>query len=284
MVFSADIWVLAKSAGHINLPDMRFSFPSLIFMFAILADCALAQDGAAPPPDAKPRPEEKTPSTTPAQDKETKGPLSELPATGPGIRLGILPSRYQFLLTEAMRRFQVRDFKGATDYIDRADEILPPTAFSLNVRGAIAIEKREFERGFKYCSDALRLDPTFFPAKFNICEIPFLEGRYAEARGLWLKLVTNIRPGDPASELLTYRIFMTYLLENDAEHAKEWLAKIPFPSQTPAYQYANAALARHNGDLAGWDEWLRSADYIWPETKRSEFVDVMIQLGWLKRQ
>jgi tetratricopeptide (TPR) repeat protein len=177
----------------------------------------------------------------------------------------------------------VRDFKGAMEYVEKADEVLPPTAWSLNVRGAVAIETRDFEKGFKYCSDSLKLDPSFFPAKFNICEIPFLQGQYSEARKLWMQLYSAMRQGDPLNELLTYRIFLTYLLENDLVQAKQWLDKIPFPSQTPAYQFANAVWARQQGDLAKWDEWLRSAAYIWPELKRGEYVDVLIQLGWLRR-
>ena len=62
------------------------------------------------------------------------------------------------------------------------------------------------------------------------------------------------------------------------------MEKIPFPSQTPAYQYAHAAWSRQKGDLAKWDDWLRSAAYVWPEVKRSEFTDVLFQLGWLKRE
>lgn len=200
------------------------------------------------------------------------------------MKLTTLPSRYRFLLTEAMTRFKGRDFAGATDYVNRADEILPPTAWSLNVRGAVAIEQRDFAVGRKFCMDALRVAPAFFPAEFNLCEIPFLEGKYAEARFLWSKLLAGLGPGNPAMELITYRIYLTYLLENDFNRAKEWLEKIPFPSQTPAYQFAQATWARQNGDIAKWDDWLRSAAYIWPEEKRSEFMDVLIQLGWLNRK
>ena len=276
---------------------MRSAISPLMLFFAAFAVCANAQDNAAPKPgdgaapkpgespapkpDAKPAPAESKPALPPAE-KEPTGARSELSSTGPGMRLGAFPSRYQFLLTEAMRRFQLRDFKGATDYVDRADEVLPPTAWSLNVRGAIAIEQHDFDRGYKYCSDALKLDPGFFPAKFNISEIPFLEGKYAEARVLWTKVLATLRAGDSTVELVTYRIFLTYLLENNFDRAKEWLEKIPFPSQTPAYQYANAAWARQKGDLAKWDDWIRSASYIWPEAKRSEYMDVLVQLGWLK--
>ena len=270
--------VLAKFPRQVMTRVMRFTFIVQPAIFAALAACAIAQGDPAP----KPAPAEAGPATAPAGQQEPKGSRSELLTTGPGLRLETLPSRYQFLLTEAMRRFQVHDFKGATDYVDRADEVVPPTAWSLNVRGAIAIEQHDFDRGLKYCSDALKLDPDFFPAKFNISEIPFLEAKYAEARVLWVKILSSLRPGDSTVELVTYRIYLTYLLEKDFDHAKEWLEKIPFPSQTPAYQYANAAWARQKGDLAKWDEWIRSASYIWPETKRSEFMDVLVQLGWLK--
>ena len=271
--------VLAKFPRLNQTVPMRSATPPLMLLFAALTALSCAQDNPAPKPDEKPKPEEKSPA-----EKEPVGTRSELSNAASAQRLSTLPSRYVFLLSEAMRRFQLRDFKGAIDYTDRADEVLPPTAWSFNVRGAVAIELRDFDKGYKFCSDALKLDPGFFPAKFNICEIPFLQGKYAEARGLWLKLFTTVKPGEVTAELVIYRVFLTYLLENDFDRAKEWMDKIPFPSQTPAYQYAQAAWARQKGSLEKWDEWIRSAAYIWPEAKRSEFMDVLIQLGWLKRE
>ncbi len=258
---------------------MRPAFLVTPLIFAALIAIASAQSGAASKPEGKPGALEKSPAAS-----EPKGALSELSNSGSAQKFATLPSRYIFLLSESMRRFQLRDFKGALDYVARADEVLPPTAWSLNIRGAAAIEQRDFENGYKQCSDALKLDPAFFPAKFNICEIPFLQGKYAEARGLWVKLLATVKGGDSTEELVIYRVFLTYLLENDFDHAKEWMGKIPFPSQTPAYQYANAAWARQKGDIGKWDEWLRSAAYIWPESKRSEYADVLIQIGWLKRE
>ena len=208
----------------------------------------------------------------------------EAAPTGPLGRSPALPQHYQSLLMEAMNSFHVRDFKGALKYVDRADEELPPTTWSINIRGAVAIEQRDYARGEKYCMDALKVDPSFFPAKFNLCEIPFLQEKYAEARALWMKLYEDTKRDDPTSELLVYRIFLTWLLERDFDHAKEWLAKIPFPSQTPAYHYAHAAFERQQGKMEKWDEWIKSAEYIWPDSKRASFTDVLTQLGWLKRQ
>lgn len=203
----------------------------------------------------------------------------------------VYTKEYQMLVVEAMRSFRVHDYKTALALTDKADTFLPPTPLTLNVRGAVAIETRQFEEGLKYCQQALKLDPKFFPARFNLCEIPFLQGKYAEARTLWQSLYENYRTDYPAfskedemPELLIYRIVICLLLEKDLVHAKDWMEKIPFPSVTPAYQYAHAAFAREQGDTAQWKEWLKSAAFIWPDNKRSNFVDVLVQLKWLKEE
>lgn len=216
-----------------------------------------------------------------------------VPATKPGSDQSAPKQKYtkeyQMLVIEAMRSFQVHDYKTALALADKADTFLPPTALTLNVRGAVAIEMRQFEEGLKYCQQALKLDPKFFPARFNICEIPFQQGRYEEARTHWQALYENYRTDypnfareDEMPELLIYRIVICYLLEKDMVHAKDWLEKIPFPSITPAYQYAHAAYEHEQGNTAKWEEWLRDAAFIWPDNKRSNFTDVLVQLKWLK--
>ena len=253
---------------------MRIPFAAVLAPLSAVIFPVLSLGQAPTPPVEKPA----VPApTTPADPTK--------PAAAPDIKKApALPQRYQSLLVEAMNHFHIRDFPGTLKFVDRADEVMPPTTWSLNIRGAVAIELRDYAKGMKYCIDALKVDPDFFPAKFNICEIPFLQGKYEEARTLWLKLYGDTKKEDPTSELLVYRIFMTYLLEKDMDHAKEWLAKIPFPSQTPAYHYANAAMERQQGNMAKWDEWIKSAEYVWPDSKRASFTDVLTQLGWLKKQ
>ena len=258
---------------------MRIHFVSVLAPFAAVILPVLAL-GQAPAPDAV-----KPPVPAPAaQPDASETPKPAAPAESPKGGNPALPQRYQSLLVESMNLFHIRDYAGALKFVDRADEIMAPTTWSLNIRGAVAIEQRDFAKGQKYCADALKVDANFFPAKFNLCEIPFLQEKYADARGLWMKLYGETKKEDPTSELLVYRIFLTFLLEKDFDHAKDWLAKIPFPSQTPAYHYAHAAMERQLGNKEKWDEWLNSAVYIWPDSKRASFTDVLIQLGWMKRE
>ena len=275
---------------------MRFARLS-IFVFAAAIQ---AQEPVAPPKSepAKPPAEPARPPDAEAE-KEKKPDGVNGSATGhmqpePEPKLLRLqkaktpasanyPMQYLLLVAEAMKSFQARDFAGAISYADRADALLEkPTVWTVNVRGAVAIEQLKFEEGKKLCLEALRMDPDFFPAKFNLCEIPFLQGRYADARAGWTALHERMVNEDPTSELLTYRIFLTYLLEGDKVHAKDWLDKLPFPSQTPAYQYAHAAWERENGNQKKWEEWIQSAEFIWPQVKRANFVDVLVQLKWLR--
>lgn len=205
-------------------------------------------------------------------------------ASNPGSQkaLGSYPQPYRALLVQAMENFQARKFREALACVDKADGLMPATTWSLNIRGAVAIEQRNFADGKRYCAEALRLDANFFPAEFNLGEIPFLEGKYAEAREAWGRIIARAKKDGATVELLTYRVFLAYLLEKDFDQAKEWLEKIPFPSKTPAYDYAHAAWELQQGNEKKWEEWLRSARSTWSEAKRASFTDVLIQIGWLK--
>jgi tetratricopeptide (TPR) repeat protein len=256
----------------------------LFALFAALTSTLVAQAPAENKGEpAKPAvPESKEPAKDPAK-KPTEQPEAQDKSTA---EFRAMPREYQLHVMESMKRFQARDYTGALTYIDRAEKMQLPTVWTLNVRGAVAIEMHRFEEGERYCNQALKIDPTFFPAKFNLCEIPFLQGRYPEARARWEEMLTNYpinasNKEDGTPELLAYRIFLCHVLEKNKVKAKEWLEKIPFPSRTPAYHYANAVWERDQGKMEKWQEWLEQAEFIWPEVKRASFTDVLIQLKWM---
>jgi tetratricopeptide (TPR) repeat protein len=107
----------------------------------------------------------------------------------------------------------------------------------------VAIEERRFEEGRLLCEKALKDDPKFFPARFNLCEIPFVQGKYAGARHMFQKLLDEY----PKNDLLKFRVFLTYLLEKNETAAGEHLDRLPFLSNTPVYYYAQAAWAFAHG-------------------------------------
>ena len=189
------------------------------------------------------------------------------------------PEDFQKVVVQIVKAYHDRDFPAVMQLLDEADKIVPGTALSLNTRGAIAIEEHRFEDGEKYCKLALEKDPTYYPAQFDLAEIPFMQKRYDEARRIYEGMLAK----HPHDELLQFRIFLTYLLEHNDAQAGKALAEIKFPSSTAAYYYAHAAwdFQRGNGDKA--KGWVRSGDWVFSRTANTSYQDVFYDLGWLER-
>ena len=190
-----------------------------------------------------------------------------------------LPPDYIKTVQSAMRAFASRDFKTALVLVDKSEGMYQPTAMTVNVRAAIAIEDKKFDEGKEYCLKALQLDPKFFPALFNLAEIPFMQGKYAEARLAYEKLLDD----ESSADLIKFRLYLTYLLEKNDEVAKQLLDKIPLLNDSPIYFYGYAAWEFAHGDEKKAQSYLNSAETVFPKAKLGNFLDVFYDIGWLKR-
>ena len=193
--------------------------------------------------------------------------------------LATYPPSYIAIIREAMLAFNARDFEAALKLVDRADLAFQVTPVALNVRGAIAIEEKRYDEGREFCLKALNKDPKFYPARFNLCEIQFVQGKYAEARALF----QNLRESHPEDDLVKFRIFLTFLLEKKDEVAKPYLDNIPQISPSPLYYYAQAAWEFAHDNPVEAKKWLASGNRIFPPSKHMNFADVFYDLGWLTR-
>jgi tetratricopeptide (TPR) repeat protein len=189
------------------------------------------------------------------------------------------PPSYIALIREAMLAFNARDFEAALKLVNKADLTFQVTPVALNVRGAIAIEEKKYDEGREFCLKALNKDPKFYPARFNLCEIQFVQGKYAEARALF----QNLRESHPEDDLLKFRIYLTFLLEKKDEIARPYLDNIPQLGTSPYYYYAQAAWEFAHDNPAEGKKWLASGNKIFPPGKHMNFVDVFYDLGWLTR-
>ena len=167
-------------------------------------------------------------------------PLQSFPPGKPGLRFipstpppdtaanKLYPAAYIKAVGDVIRAFRARDWPQTLEFLDRADKIHPPTPVTLNTRAAIAIEEKKFEDGARLCQKALKLDPKFYPARFNLAEIELVQGRYAEARKAFEKFVRE----NPKDELARFRVFLTFLLEKNYDDARRSIDQIPFPGDT----------------------------------------------------
>ena len=190
-----------------------------------------------------------------------------------------MPPDYIKTVQSAMRTFSTRDFKTTLALVDKAESMYQATAMTVNVKAAIAIEEKRFDEGKEFCLKALQLDPKFFPALFNLAEIPFMQGKYAEARLAYEKLLDD----EASVDLIKFRLYLTYLLEKNDEVAKQLLDKIPLLNDTPIYFYSYAAWEFAHGDEKKAQTYLNSAETVFPKSKRGNFLDVFYDIGWLKR-
>lgn len=190
------------------------------------------------------------------------------------------PAGYRDALISAMKAFTMRDFDTARQTIEKADAGHKATPMSLNILGAIAIEQKRFDEGREWCNKALAIDPKFFPSRFNLAEIPFIQGRYSEARATF----ETLQKDEPNNDLLKFRIFLTYLVEKNEREARAHLDAIPLINETPISFYANAAWEYAHGNADKGREWIASALRSFPAVKQINFIEVFYDLGWIKRE
>ena len=190
------------------------------------------------------------------------------------------PPEYRAALIEMVLGFNARDWKRALEAIETADKLRAPTTHTLNTRGAIFIEQKNFEEGIKYCKEALKLDPHYYPALFNLAEVPLMQKRYSEARVLFMKLLD----ASPKDDLVRFRVFLTYLLEKNDTDARATLGDIAFPGDQPAFYYANAAWEYAHGNETEAKHWIQRGDWVFGLRKAQPYADALVELGWTPRR
>lgn len=187
------------------------------------------------------------------------------------------PPEYIDAIRTAVRSFADRDFDKTLVALDKAEKLVPPSPITLNTRGAIFIEQKKFEEGAALVQRALAMDPKFYPARFNLCEIPMMQKKYKEAREQFQKILDDL----PKDELVMYRILLTHLLEKDDTEARRMLDRIPFPGKTAAYYYGNAAWEFAHGNPEEGHKWVKRGNWVFNQQMTVNFSDALKDVGWL---
>lgn len=183
-------------------------------------------------------------------------------------------------MIDAIMAYRQKDFATASAKLAEAERLQPNTTAAANMRGAVAMETDQYDEARASFERAVKIDPDFFPARFNLCEIPFQQKKYSEAREMYLKLPTK---DSSQSELVQYKIFMSYLLEKKEKEAEEVLDAIKFPSDTPAYYFAHAAWDFAHERPKEAEGWIKSASRIFKPHENLIYAETLEELGWLKR-
>jgi tetratricopeptide (TPR) repeat protein len=185
---------------------------------------------------------------------------------------------------QALQAYEQRDFDSAARLAEQADTAEPNQPQVLNLRGAILLEQQKYDEGERFFKQALKADPKFREAQFNLADVPFRNKDYAEARDRFQALLKQTPGGDKnqAAQLINFRIFLTYLLEGKDSRAQKLMEQFQFSGDTPALYYAEAAweFKHDNADKA--NDWITSARKIYPSASNGQYAAGFYDLGWLK--
>jgi len=186
----------------------------------------------------------------------------------------------------AFRAFDNGNYVAALKELDGIDARKPDLAESQNLRGVILMRQGLYDKAEAALSEALRLKPEFWNAGFNLAEIPFQKKEWAEARKRFQALLDSNAEelkGD-ASELIQYKILLTYLMEGNGAMVQSILAKFELSPDTPAVHYANTAIALKGQKLEDARTWMATAEKNFSPQLNKLFAESLIEIGWMQRQ
>jgi Flp pilus assembly protein TadD len=185
----------------------------------------------------------------------------------------------------AFRAFDANKFSEALKQLDAIDARQPDLAASKNLRGVILMRQGNFDQAESALQDASRIDPKFWNARFNLAEIPFLKKDWNEARNRFEQLLSSGQSdlAKEASQLIQYKILLTYLLEGKDNMVDSIQSKLELTPDTPAVNYVKAAVALQKKNQKEAQDWISAAEKNFPPQLNKLFAESLYEVGWLEK-
>jgi len=189
------------------------------------------------------------------------------------------------MYNKAFREFDANNFPQALKELDAIDARQPELAPSQNLRGVILMRQGIYDKAEAALLEAARIDPKFWNARFNLAEIPFLKKDWAEARKRFEQLLSSGQSdlAGEASQLIQYKVLLTYLLEGKENMVDSILAKLELSPDTPAVDYVKAAVALQHKSEKEAKDWIAVAEKKFSPQLNKLFAESLFEVGWLKK-
>jgi predicted Zn-dependent protease len=194
-------------------------------------------------------------------------------------------SELESMYDKAFRAFDANNFAEALQQLDAIDARQPDLAESQNLRGVIFMRQGIYDKAEAALYRAVELDPKFWNARFNLAEIPFLQKNWSESRNRFQALLSSnsAELQGEATQLIQYKILLTYILEGKDNMVDSFLSKFELSSDTPAVQYGNAAIALQHKDEKAAKEWIAAAQKNFSPQLNKLFAESLYEAGWLQK-
>lgn len=185
----------------------------------------------------------------------------------------------------AYRAFEAKKFPEALKQLDAIDARQPDLAASKNLRGVVLMRQGNYDEAQAALQDAARIDPKFWNARFNLAEIPFLKKDWPEARKRFEQLLSTGQSdlAKEASQLIQYKIVLTYLMEGNGNMVDSMLAKLELSPDTPAVDYVKAAVALQQKNQSEASDWIKTAEKNFTPQLNKLFAESLYEVGWMEK-
>lgn len=181
----------------------------------------------------------------------------QVPAAKPDPML--MKRRLAGILRQARAHYDVGEYGPALDRLGVLTGAAAEDVGVLNLRGAILLRMGKTDEARKIFESILASDPAYFPATFNLGEVEYMSGNYEKA----LDRFESMRQSDPRNEIVRFKCFAC-LLALGRDTAAQKLADGMIPAgASPAWYYAQAALARVAGNPKKAKEYISAAKSIY---------------------
>jgi tetratricopeptide (TPR) repeat protein len=194
-------------------------------------------------------------------------------------------SELEDMYSAAAQELDAGHYREALKKLDAIDARQPDMAAAQNLRGVAWMRLAEYGKAETALRKAREIDPDFWEARFNLAEVPFLTQDWTEARRRFkaLEAEPNDHLDDATSDLIQFKILLTFLLEGKEKMGAPILAKIKASPEGPAFCYAQAAIALRHQNRQEAKSWMaRAAKEFSPQLNKL-FAESFYEVGWLPK-
>ena len=199
----------------------------------------------------------------------------------------VAPTRAELeeMYNGAYKAFDAKKFSEALKQLDAIDARQPDLAASRNLRGVILMRQGNYDQAETTFQEAAKIDPKFWNARFNLAQIPFLKKDWGEARKRFEQLLSSGESdlAKEASQLIQYKILLTYLMEGKGNMVDSILAKLELSPDTPAVDYVKAAVALQQKNQKEANDWISAAQKNFTPQLNKLFAESLYEIGWLEK-
>lgn len=186
------------------------------------------------------------------------------------------------LLDVAKKEFNAEHFDAALSAINEIEKRGEQTAKSFELKGRVFLEQQKYDEAKAAFETSHSLDATSF-GRLYLAGMYLREKKWGEARETY-ELASKETNVLLSNERFRYGQLVAALAAKDEEHSRVAFENIPFPTESPAYYYAQAAWSFAHDQKSDGEKWIRRAEEIYPIEKTAWFARPLYDLGWIKKK